>query len=330
MKSALHLGSYPTPLQFLEAFSTTRTSLWVKRDDQTNLIYGGNKVRKLEKLLFDAKCRGASRIVTVGAVGSHHVLATSIFAHSLGMKVEAVVVPQPTTPGVLENLRADLAQGAKLLPVSSLVHAALRVASRLGRGAYYIPAGGSNKLGALGFVEAAHELAAQVAAGLMPEPDLLVVPLGSGGTTAGLLAGLAETGMRTRVRAVTVAEPAWLIEWMTRSLARRCAPNVPATKILSRLELERGYLGAGYGHPTPASVAAIKAGSRAGIVLDHTYTAKAFAAARDRVAAGRESTILYWHTLSSAPMAPLLAEAPDEGSINLRLLRLIEPEPPSI
>ncbi len=322
----LTLGTYPTALQALATLSTANTSLWIKRDDQTNANYGGNKVRKLERLLSDAQSHGAERIVTVGAVGSHHVLATGVFARALGIRVEAIVVPQPGTHHVLENLRADLAQGIELLPASSFPHAAIRIASRLGRGSYYIPVGGSNKLGALGYVDAARELAAQVAAGWMPEPDLLVVALGSGGTAAGLVAGLALEGMRTRVLAVTVADPAWLVERMTRSLACRCAPSLRRQEVLGRLEHERRYLGAGYGHGTERGRAAIVAGAKEGISLERTYTAKAFAAALDRVALGRERTILYWHTFSSAPMAPLLVGAPDETTLDDKLRRLMRGE----
>src|SRR5215471_7640867 len=97
----LRFGNYPTALEALTGLSTATTALWIKRDDLTNPTYGGNKIRKLEKLLADAKRRGAERIVTVGAIGSHHVLATGIFARSLGMKVEAVVVPQPGAAGRL-------------------------------------------------------------------------------------------------------------------------------------------------------------------------------------------------------------------------------------
>lgn len=310
-------------MEALPAISTRNTSIWIKRDDLTNPTYGGNKVRKLEKLLADAKNRGAERIVTVGAVGSHHVLATGVFARSLGMKVEAVVLPQPGTEHVMENLRADLAQGVELLPASSYAGAAARIASRVATGSYYIPAGGSNRLGATGYVEAAKELCDQVRSGAMPEPDLAVIALGSGGTAAGLLAGFAADGMRTRVLAVTVAEPAWLVERKARSLARELAPEVGRKELLSRLEIDRRYLGAGYGFPTEKGTEAIHRAAAVGVVLDHTYTAKAFAAVLDRVANGHERTILYWHTLSSAAMAPLLVGAPEESSVTEKLRGLI-------
>ena len=93
--------------------------MWVKRDDQTSAVYGGNKVRKLERLLSEARQRKAERIVTVGAVGSHHVLATGVFARPLGIKVEAILVPQSTSEHVLLNLRADLGGGSEILPAGS-------------------------------------------------------------------------------------------------------------------------------------------------------------------------------------------------------------------
>jgi D-cysteine desulfhydrase len=315
-------GSYPTPVRYLERLSTAKTALWVKHDDQTNAIYGGNKVRKIARLLEDAKQRGKRTVVTMGAVGSHHVLTTGIFARALGMHTEAVIIAQPSTPHVLEIARADLGQGVKLFPASSIAHAGLQLAARVLRGAHYIPAGGSNAIGARGFVDAAGELASQVRAGELPEPDLLVVALGSGGTTAGLLAGLAQEGLRTRVLAVTVAAPAWFIEHRTRSLAKRLTPKALHARALDRLQVDHDYLGDGYGHRTALGDQATAQAAEEGITLDATYTAKAFAAALARVAAGSERTILYWHTLSSAPMAPLLNGAPSLAEVDERIRRL--------
>jgi 1-aminocyclopropane-1-carboxylate deaminase/D-cysteine desulfhydrase-like pyridoxal-dependent ACC family enzyme len=325
-RPVIRFGTYPTPLQPLEIFSRPGTSLWIKRDDQTNPHYGGNKIRKLERLLSDAKDRNAKFIVTVGAAGSHHVLATGILAKSIGIRVEAVVVPQLRTDQVVENLRADVAQSIRLLPASSYAEAALLIAGRICRGAYYIPAGGSNPTGTMGFVDAAKELAMQVRAGEAPEPDLIVVALGSGGTAAGLLAGLATTGMRTRVLAVTVAQPPWFVECAARSLARRCMPGRARIDLSTRLEHDRRYLGRGYGYPTLRGKQAIDDAGKAGIILDHTYTGKAFAAALDRVAEGKYKTILYWHTLSSRSMDPLLIDAPSESELDPKVRALVRDE----
>ena len=321
-------GVFPTPVRELRGVAGGATRLWIKHDDRTSPLYGGNKMRKAERLLEDARARGAKEIITVGAVGSNHVLTMGVFAKPIGIRVAAVVVAQPETEHVLQNLRADLAQGIELIPAASYAHAAAIVAWRRLRGAYYVPAGGSNAIGAAGFVAAVRELAAQVAAGELPEPDVIVVPLGSGGTAAGLVAGLALERMSTRVLAVTVAEPPWLVERNARTLAKRCAGKPTPDRLLERLEHDRSYLGKGYGHATAQSVQALEQGKQLGLTLEHTYTAKAFAAALDLVRRGTARNVLFWQTLSSAPMAPLLEGAPPEAAIDPRLKRLARPAEP--
>jgi 1-aminocyclopropane-1-carboxylate deaminase/D-cysteine desulfhydrase-like pyridoxal-dependent ACC family enzyme len=318
----LNFGHYPTPVNRLGAWCTPRTELWLKRDDLTHPLYGGNKVRKLDYLLADAQRAGASRVVTVGSVGSHHVLATGVFGKLAGMRVDAALLPQPRTPHVLETLRASAAQGVGLFPFDSYRRAARQLKAWTADGAYFIPAGGTNHIGTLGMVAAVAELAAQVRAGELPEADLIVVPLGSGGTVAGLLAGLAASQLRTRVLAVTVAEPPEHFERQACSLAKALVTDALRPRVLERLEIERGYLGAGYGHSSAQSERATEEATRAGILLDPTYTAKAFAAALERVARGSEQTVLYWQTLSSAPLAPLLLGAPEEAEVAPDVLRL--------
>jgi 1-aminocyclopropane-1-carboxylate deaminase/D-cysteine desulfhydrase-like pyridoxal-dependent ACC family enzyme len=311
----------------LPSLSRPNVSLWVKRDDRTSAVYGGNKVRKLERLLGDALARRARRIVTVGAAGSHHVLATAIWAREQGIALDAVLVPQIATPHVVENLRAVVHAGVRVLPAPSYPRAALRILGRIGRGDYHIPVGGSNLLGSLAYVDAARELAAQVRAGDVPEPDVVLVALGSGGTAAGLAAGFALEGMKTRVVAVTVSEPAWWIARRVHALARaavkhearRSLPSVPPI----RLVVDQGYLGAGYGHATEAGERALAMGADAGLTLDLTYTAKTFAATLDRVTAGDDANVLYWHTLSSAPMDLWLTGAPTEAALSPALRGLL-------
>lgn len=319
------LGTYPTPVLRLDALSRPGCELWVKRDDLTNPEYGGNKVRKLEHVLAYAKARGAKRLVTLGAAGSHHVLATTIYGRAAGFSVEGVLVPQPRTAHVVEDLRANLAQGLVAFPAQSWAMVPLILLRRLGRDAYFVTAGGSTLEGAMGYVDAARELAAQVRAGTMPEPDLAVVTLGSGGTVAGLAAGFELEGLKTKVVAVCIAEPPWVIEWMALRLARRCLRSLGRSTagVRDRIVFERRYRGAGYGHATPWGARATAIAARESLALDDTYTAKAFAAALDLVAARRAKTILYWHTLSSAPMEPLLRGAPREADLDLHLRRLL-------
>lgn len=334
------LGHYPTAVEHLSGLSTEDSALWVKRDNRTHEVYGGNKVRKLERLLADAAARGAKRIVTVGAAGSHHVLATTYFGAREGFAVEAVLVPQPRTDHAVEVLRAALGLGLEAFPVGSWAAAVpalwRRMAGR-GRETRFIMLGGSSPVGAMGYVTAARELAAQVRAGEMPEPDLCIVALGSGGTAAGLTAGFAEQRMKTRVVGVCVSPPRWALRASALFLARACArrARIESDRQPGSVRASAGaaggfvvdgrFLGRGYGHSTPEGDEATDMAREAGLTLDPTYTAKAFASALWRVRARQGRTILYWHTLSSAPMGPLLAGAPTEARLSQGMRRLLLP-----
>jgi 1-aminocyclopropane-1-carboxylate deaminase/D-cysteine desulfhydrase-like pyridoxal-dependent ACC family enzyme len=333
----LALGRYPTPIERFEPTDVLlpgeceAAKLWVKRDDLAHEVYGGNKVRKLEWLLADARARGARRIVTVGAAGSHHVLATTYFGTREGFEVEAVLVPQPRTDHVVDVLRAGVALGLRPIPVRSwaaAVPAVFRCVVRGGSGTRFVPVGGSSILGAMAYLAAARELAAQVGAGEMPEPDLCVVAMGSGGTAAGLAAGFEAEGMKTRVVGVCVSRPPWALRLASLWLARGVWANVgrghPSMPLRARLAMDSRFLGSGYGRATPeGDEASAIARQTAGLALDATYTAKAFAAALWHARARRGLVILYWHTLSSAPMGPLLDGAPKEKELGPRLRRLL-------
>jgi 1-aminocyclopropane-1-carboxylate deaminase/D-cysteine desulfhydrase-like pyridoxal-dependent ACC family enzyme len=323
----LSIGRYPTPVELLTALSKPGCDLWVKRDDLTHEAYGGNKVRKLERVLAEVCARGAKRIVTVGAVGSHHVLATALFGRRAGLEVEAVLLPQPRTAHVLEVLRADMALGLRAFPVGSWGAAAVTCALRIASGAQFVAIGGSSVAGSMGYVDAAHEVAAQVRAGMMPEPDVCVVALGSGGTAAGLAAGFAVERMKTRVVGVCVAEPPWLSRLASAFLAlacrRRSGKSTTAKGVLAHLASDRRFLGPGYGWPTPEGDEATRVARDAtGLVLDPTYTAKAFACALWHLRARQAHHVLYWHTLSSASMHPLLENAPTLSALDPALSAL--------
>jgi 1-aminocyclopropane-1-carboxylate deaminase/D-cysteine desulfhydrase-like pyridoxal-dependent ACC family enzyme len=329
----LHLGRYPTPVVRVAPLSSPGIDLWVKRDDLTHDVYGGNKVRKLEYLLAGALARGATRLVTVGAVGSHHVLATTYFGTRAGLVVEAVLVPQPATAHVLDVLRADIRLGLRAFPVNSWSAAPAAFVGRVASGAWPITVGGSNVAGSMGYVRAARELAGQIRAGELPEPDVCVVALGSGGTAAGLAAGFEAEGLKTRVVGACVSSPPWVLRLASLALARRCArragvagPRRSWNAMRARLTMDVRFLGGGYGHATAAGEEATAcARDAAGLALDPTYTAKAFAAALWQVRARQARHVLYWHTLSSAPMAPLLEGAPAASALDPALRRLALP-----
>jgi 1-aminocyclopropane-1-carboxylate deaminase/D-cysteine desulfhydrase-like pyridoxal-dependent ACC family enzyme len=308
--SRIVLGSYPTPvLQVGER-------LWTKRDDLTSAVYGGNKVRKLELLLGAARDAGQTRILTLGAVGSHQVVATALYGAREGFAVEAILVPQPASPHAELNVRVALAHGLRAVACPAWSLAPAYVASRWGSDAYFVPLGGSNALGSLGFVDAANELAAQVRAGELPEPDVVVVALGSGGTAAGLAVGFEQAGLRTRVLGVAVAPPTPVLRHMARRLAQKTAalaglPVSAAVRAAKRIDVEGQWIGRGYGFPTEEGRAATETARASGLDLDPTYTAKAFACALSvaRRSSGSSGPVLYWHTLSTAPLRPLLTES---------------------
>jgi 1-aminocyclopropane-1-carboxylate deaminase/D-cysteine desulfhydrase-like pyridoxal-dependent ACC family enzyme len=318
------IGRYPTPVQMLSSYSAGRSELWIKRDDLTNRVYGGNKVRKLERILERARERAARRIVTFGAAGSHHVLATTVHGRAAGFDVAAILTPQPRTLHAMNNLRAGLARGLEPIAAQSMALAPVVLATLLRQGDFVVGPGGSTLDGTVGYVAAAMELSRQIEDGALPVPDVVVVALGSAGTAAGLLAGMAGSTRavpspapslaETRLVAVRVVDPALMGRKRALFLAWCAAKEeklgLDWGDLAARLILEPGFLGAGYGHATAAGDRATELARRDGIALDATYTAKTFAAALDLIEKERFERVLYWHTLSSAPLEPLLDGAP--------------------
>ncbi len=297
--ASLTLGSYPTPVRRL-AISGEQGELWLKDDGLTSPLYGGNKVRKLEFILADALARGARQVVTFGAAGSHHVYATARYASALGLTVRAVLFPQPQSFAVTQMLHATLTSGAECTPSYELPRG---IMSLLGRKSYLIPPGGSSPLGALGYVQAGLELGRQVQEGELPEPDEVVVAVGSGGTAAGLAVGLAQAGLRTRVVVAPVMRPHRIAPTLVRGLAHLTKGGWRGRY---PLVVDATHTGTGYGWPSASAQQAVELGRKNGLKLDPTYTEKAFATAVSRLAPAHDPShvrerVLYWHTLSSSP-----------------------------
>jgi 1-aminocyclopropane-1-carboxylate deaminase/D-cysteine desulfhydrase-like pyridoxal-dependent ACC family enzyme len=319
--------TYPTPVVECAALSGAQVRLWVKNDGMTHPIYGGNKVRKMSYLVREAQAHGARRILTFGAAGSHHVLTTALFARAHGLGAAAVVLPQPTTSHVTDTLRASVGQGVELYPVRSAFEVPWALLRGWKRGDYVVPPGGSSVIGTLGYVDAVDELVSQIRGNVLPEPDLIVTAVGSGGTCAGLLAGVALHGLKTSLLGVLVVSNPLARQFILRlalqALALR-SPDDGREVQARRLELTSRYVGPGYGGPTPeARDAVFVAKEQLGLALDMTYTAKAFAAVQDAIQGGRYRNILYWHTLSSPSLAPLLAGAPSLAALPANVRRLL-------
>ena len=308
------LATVPTPIEELPSPAGFRGRLFVKRDDLTSPLYGGNKVRKFEYLLADARRLGARALVTVGGIGSNQGLAAALHGAALGFAVELSLGWQPVTAGVRLAVRGMVAAGARIRyaagPVGmfAAARAAMRARRRAGETPYYIPFGATNTLASAGYVAAALELAAQVRAGEVPEPDRLFVPAGTLGTAAGLLVGCRVAGLRTRVTAVRVVARALantpLLLWRARRVAALLArfdPAVPRVRFGRReVDLVGDFVGEGYGAPTREAEQAL-AWAAPRLRLETTYSGKALAAClewcRDRAAG---ETVLFWNTHNSA------------------------------
>jgi D-cysteine desulfhydrase len=317
----LSLGRFPTRVQRLEGLLPPSVELWIKRDDESGASYGGNKVRKLEFLLAEARAAGARRLVTLGAIGSHHVLATAIYGRQAGFAVDAILFPQPLTPHVREQLLADAGAGATLIPTRGYAGVPLALwRRRRAPDAAWIASGGSSPVGTLGYVSAGLELLEQIGRAELPPPDVIYAALGSCGTAAGLLLGLSGApslpALPAQLTAVRVVDRIVASARATRRLARRTAALLAERGAdwfnhcpLSSLRVEHAQFGGGYGRATAASDAAVARAAAVGLVLEPTYTGKAMAALLADADAGRldGKRVLFLHTFSSVDLAPLLA-----------------------
>ena len=288
----------------IEQWDIGGVALLAKRDDLTTPTFGGNKARALELLL--AGVAPGDLLVTVGSSGSTHALAVALFGERLGARTRVFTWPQEehdVSHATSTRLRMAAQVTASRTPVTAMLRASvLRLTG--GRRVRWIPAGGSSALGALGHANAAVELADQLARTSARAPDTLVVPLGSGGTAAGLMLGLALAGLPTRVVGVRVVPRVVANRRRVMRLARAAAARfselagVAAPEIdYERLVVEQAQYGGAYARETDASRAALALVRVAGgPSLEGTYSAKALAAALARARTTPDERILFWLT----------------------------------
>jgi D-cysteine desulfhydrase len=308
------LGSYPTALVPLERLSRELgRPFFIKRDDVLGPAAGGNKTRKLEYLLADAIEGGATKIATVGGLQSNHARLTAAAAGLLGLECHLLLLgnkPKRATG----NLFLDRVLGAELyfIPPGPIaagsctfeeLDAHVRAEAELRVGDHYhVPIGGSNALGSLGYLRAALEIEEQAkTAGIANA--WIVVATGSGGTLAGLLAGLKAIGSSLRLIGIDVASiwsdyPGLVARLANDGLG---LVNVPAQVEPADVSLIEGtYVGRGYAVPTEGGTAAIERLARSeGILLDPTYTGKACAGLLDLHSSGHfgeGEPVIFWHT----------------------------------
>lgn len=300
--AACSLGNWPTPLEAKPELARALglQALWLKRED----LGGGNKVRGLEFLLASAPAR--SVFVTIGGAGSSHCLATARATQALGHRVAVALFPQPETD-VTDAVGNAIADAARLVVrASSLVTfpwavlRAWRAAHHLGAGTpRWIPGGGADPRAVLGHFLATLELSEQLAT----PPDAIVVPLGTGGTAAGIALGVAWLGWSTEVIAVRVATRLVANRWRTLRLARHAAALLRQTQIdfsVPRSSMRVRVvdaLGKGYGHPTSEGERARSLAAEHGLQLDPTYGAKAFGVLVSRADVNVQRAV-FWNTFA--------------------------------
>ena len=308
----IELGHFPSPLQHLPRMSKAlRRPVYLKRDDQIGPALGGNKVRKLEYLLADARRSGMRRVVTFGGLQSNHARMTAAAARMCGLEPHLIYFDRRPAH-MAGNLRLVALLGAKcyFIPFGGgggmsiersnrLVHLLARLL--VGRH-YFIPVGGHSWLGCLGYVRCANELAEQ-AHHLGLAEARVVCAAGTGGTLAGLIAGLAlaaphltplgiDVGRLWKGFPASIAEVATQVCQQLGSPHRFSATDVPL--------IEGSYVGAGYASPSVEGNAAIgRLLHLEGIMLDPIYTGKAFAGMLDlaeRGVLGRDTPLIFVHT----------------------------------
>lgn len=338
------LGVFPTPVERHEALERALGvgELWVKRDDLSGEVYGGNKVRKLEILLADALRSGAREIVTFGGAGSNHALATAVYGQRLGFTVDLFLTPQPASAHVRRNLLLDAAFGARLHheehAAGAMRAAEVYVAQRTeatGIPPYVIPYGGTNTLSVTGMMDAGLELVMQVFQGELPAPDAVYVAAGSLGTAAGIAIGLAVGESAAEVRAVRVTSDSVASQGVLDTLIEEtrdliCAMDTSCSctiEITPRARLIEGYYGDGYGTPLPAAEEAVALARSAGLTLDGTYTGRAFAALVADAAAGdlADQRVVFWDTFDSHDFGAQV-EGLDASTLPAEFARYFGPE----
>ena len=304
----------------------------IQRDDLTGLGLGGNKARKLDFLIGDALAKGATSVITTGAAQSNHARMTAAAARRSGLAVDLVLTTADDPAPLEGNLLLDHLFGARVHMVpavdpmlavghdEAVVHRVAEALVAEGGRPYVVAVGGSSAVGALGYVAGTAELAGQLAA-LGATPRRLYFASGSRGTQAGLTLGAHLLGMPYELHGVAVSggEPEKIER--ARRVATEAAALLGADASVrdARFFTDQGFIGDGYGLPTPAGLEAMRLAARSeALVLDPTYTAKGLAALVAHVRSGElspDDTVVFLHT-GGAPAtltskaAAALASAP--------------------
>lgn len=320
----------PTPIEFLPRLTEYLggVRIYIKRDDQTGLAFGGNKTRKLEYLIADAQSKNAKTLITAGAVQSNHCRQTAAAAAKFGLECILVLtgkdlkskMSNETLPGgehtfdanslsaLSGNLLLDNLFGARIVWTEPeqreiVLQDEFSRVEKSGMNPYLIPYGGSNPIGALGYMTAMQELMDQLQSyDRLEYPDWIVFPSSSGGTQTGLTLGAHLYGYRGKVLGISIDEPQNILTERVANLANLTAELVGENQTFCSDDIlvNDHYLGEGYGVMGKLEKEAIKLfGRYEGIILDPVYTGRAAGGMIDLVQQGFFSpnqAILFWHT----------------------------------
>ena len=315
----IRLGHFPTPLEPMDNLTRLLGGprLWIKRDDCTGLSSGGNKTRKLEFLMAEAIAQKADVVITQGATQSNHARQTVAAAAKLGMQCHILLEDRTgnTQFNYTENgnVLLDRLHGATVerraggSDMQAEMESVAKELQRAGHRPYVIPGGGSNPVGALGYVNAALELVNQsVELGL--RIDHLVHATGSAGTQAGLVVGLRAMNSAIQLLGIGVRAPREKQESMIHDLACRTWVYMGLAGELPRASVQANcdYVGGGYGVPTPGMVEAVTLLAKTeGILLDPVYSGKGMAGLIDLVRKGhfsKDQNVVFLHTGGSVAL----------------------------
>lgn len=320
----VRLGAWPTPVEPLPGLGAAiGADLWVKREDRSSTVYGGNKVRTLEAMFGRATAAGASIMWATGAYGSNHAVATVLHAPAAGVDAGAILFPQPSSEPARANLSALLSARPRvdhIATVAALPFAMRRIGKD--RRAFVMTPGGATPQGAFGAMSAGVELGEQVARGDCPAPARIFVPAGSTCTSAGLLAGLrvaASLGLGFTPQTIPILTVVRVTPWPITAALRiaRLAQLAlhelaavwrPARRLADLgllracVEVDGEQLRGGYGRITARGERARLLFARHGAPpLDIVYSAKTGAALCE-LAPGTRGPVMFWATKSSAPL----------------------------
>ena len=325
--SRVRLGHLPTPLEPMDNLRRALGDelgggrgiprLYIKRDDCTGLAFGGNKTRKLEYLMGEATAQKARVVITQGAVQSNHVRQTAAAAARCGMECAALLERRVPGRGAdyekTGNVLLDDLLGAKyeFRPADTDMNvAAMHKRDEFiaaGKAAYFIPGGGSNETGALGYAHCAYELQAQWS-DMGIAVDWVVCATGSAGTQAGLLAGFAMMDSPPKLLGVSVRAAAAKQKQTVHALAQKTVARLDAAKTVDvdNVLVDDRFVGPGYGQMTADTAAAIRLLARTeGVFLDPVYSGKGFAGLLGRIregAFGDGDTVVFIHTGGAAAL----------------------------